>query len=729
MARLSVQPTSQPVVTGHLVDRDNTRFFDDAVKLWREDTITVLHVHITDVTERLTLNVEEVQARLADNPLKKEWRELESMLLPEESIEDFGLKPSDEVAALSIELRFNETLNVTERKVFRSRFTAESVTSFTQLDEARTDALHPDYLMWNEYSLFASLVSKKRMGVPVEPGQWVPLTSQEDVEQIFTEEIPFDADCIIEELMLLANYHFSQFCFEHDIPCIYTDYVPTERYRKELEIATKQLLPGADQFKDYLLTLECPVSASLEKKYSLRPQGHYALFFKTYGYFTSPIRRVTDYLNQILLFRGLEGQLETPELRLDRYVLRKNLQIKAKDTEDLEVDNMHEVILRRIGFISKPLEMLVQMDAAEMLILLHDVALGYITYHRKHGQLFELRMTAEHMSTHVVAKLLLSPKLCHLPELECLRRFALSWIKFQPQQVDEVMEYGRNVLGARFQGFEEDMDPLVYLINYHGYSYQGISPFVDLADGKYLELLHSLFAQDGTHDLMKGPPFGHECYGRYHSVRLYGFYKQQYFETYAYKGITEYEAATKAAAELLGHLFRDVREFVVSSYLSDDPLETNLLIFEGFRKKLGLPIPKISYNRVSEGKHMEYRASMNLEVLGRPIQVHGTAHYPEKRQAYAMVIPIFFEEIGIHLADALLCSAEFLRAKFRGSLWRIITKDDIHHQEETYKLRLSQGTYVHPLVTEKVDDPESIPEIESEEPLFGLAHDLLEKTT
>lgn len=219
----------------------------------------------------------------------------------------------------------------------------------------------------------------------------------------FDKAISRSAEKLIENFMIIANITYIEHCYWMDIPCVYRNHVEPdeEKLQNTVELLCemgyshlfKQNFKGSQKEIQILLDkinkleegniLSNLVLRSMKRaKYNPENAGHYALGLKTYGQFTSPIRRLGDYLNHTFLnhyyFNKKIKNINELEENLEEYCENINhSEIIAESAEKMSVElEMSKYMQKHLNkqFTAR----IISMDKKGIKIETKDNITGYI---------------------------------------------------------------------------------------------------------------------------------------------------------------------------------------------------------------------------------------------------------------------------------------------------------------------------------------------------------------
>ena len=219
----------------------------------------------------------------------------------------------------------------------------------------------------------------------------------------FDKAISRSAEKMIENFMIMANITYAEHLYWMNIPCVFRNHTEPdeEKLQNTVELLCemgyshlfKQNFKGSQKELQIILNKiskldegailsNLVLRAMKRAKYSPENAGHYALALKIYGQFTSPIRRLGDYLNHVFL---------------DHYYFNKkvkNIDELEETLEEICADINHpEIIAESAEKMALELEMskymqehlnkqfkarIISMDHKGIKIMTDDNIIGYI---------------------------------------------------------------------------------------------------------------------------------------------------------------------------------------------------------------------------------------------------------------------------------------------------------------------------------------------------------------
>ncbi len=308
-----------PVIT---IDGADSRDFDDAVYVTKENNIYTLSVHIADVTHYVTEN----------SPLDKEALKRGTSvyfpgsvvpMLPKKLSNGIcSLNPNEDRLTLSVIMKINENGEVTEHSITegiicsKERMTYDDVTAILEGDKALKEKYSHIYPMLCDMQDLSLILRKKRQSRGSIDFDFPEVKIKTDDKGKAIDVYKYEAGIsnkIIEEFMLIANQTVAEEFFWADIPFVYrvhekpsgekiaafNDFAKNLGYRLSTshephpgEFA--KILNDIKGTREELLISKVMLRSLMKARYAPECLGHFGLSFKYYCHFTSPIRRYPD---------------------------------------------------------------------------------------------------------------------------------------------------------------------------------------------------------------------------------------------------------------------------------------------------------------------------------------------------------------------------------------------------------------------------------------------------
>ncbi len=300
---VSGQPREQ--VIGITIDAEGSRDLDDAIWLEPRGQNALISIHIADPTSWIPINSQldlMILERIETIYLKHGNDPLMPHILSEDKISLLEGKASP---ALTIEILVDSLCEIRETKLKLTVLNNLKQFSYNQADNDLNEPSSPYFILLRYFDAWSQKLNHKRSFTGAIGGTYqAGLYLNEDGS---VETINYRSQQIIQELMILANRAIANLAEEHKLPII---------YRNQIASA---IAPGQEKMADALVSLGLP--ELMRKKlqnwlnaadYAPYVLGHFALALGSYTHFTSPIRRLADYINHRILKAVLINQTESP---------------------------------------------------------------------------------------------------------------------------------------------------------------------------------------------------------------------------------------------------------------------------------------------------------------------------------------------------------------------------------------------------------------------------------
>ncbi|HQH50731.1 MAG TPA: RNB domain-containing ribonuclease [Candidatus Cloacimonadota bacterium] len=254
------------------IDADDTPDYDDAISLQSSPGGYELGIHISDLACRISPASELFQESL-DRVSSLYLPDECVPLLPEElSNSEFSLVQGSNRPVISLQLSLDHNLRILNWRFLRQRVAIIANYNYQQVDSQITG--HPFSVLLQ----FARKLQEERQGeqtVSKQPYSWQLKVRKREINLCKIDNLS-PARFLVEELMVLYNSLFADFAVQGKLPLIFRN---ISQYLTDTQ--------DADE----------PVTGSLAYL-STEARFHPGIGAKAYVHATSPIRRVTDLINQ-----------------------------------------------------------------------------------------------------------------------------------------------------------------------------------------------------------------------------------------------------------------------------------------------------------------------------------------------------------------------------------------------------------------------------------------------
>ena len=341
------------------IDGESAKDFDDAVSLEVMPDGCRLGVHIADVSHYVREN-SYLDSEAYDRGTSIYYPDSVIPMLPVSlSNEICSLKPGVKRLTLTAIIDFDKSNAVVNCKIFPSFIVSKQRFTYNQvahlLKNGDSDGQYEPFLKTLKHMHLLSQILRKRRFKSgsidfLVPEPEVIMNAKGKVEKIVQAEHN-DAHELIEEFMLVANQEVAKFLHEKEIPSIHRIHEPPNEdkladYRDFIKsFGIKLKAPKSIRSIDLhnLLTkvrgtpedrtLNTLLLRTMKRaRYSESDPGHFALGFKHYVHFTSPIRRYPD----LIIHRLVKSFLKRKCSGKDKKTLQKQMTDFAAQSTTME---------------------------------------------------------------------------------------------------------------------------------------------------------------------------------------------------------------------------------------------------------------------------------------------------------------------------------------------------------------------------------------------------------
>jgi len=353
----------RPTVKGITIDGEHSPDLDDAIWVRQTHFGYQIDVHIADVASLIEVNSFLFkQAARKKTSLYYGNHLIDHMLPPVLSENLFSLLESQKRLTVTIRTELNVDLDIINKSIFKSRLTSQKRFTHGEASQLIRNP-HTDLgkMLELAYKLSVGLVNKrfsKRKASLMDIAAGIYLDKYGNVRKLNYSSA--SADLLIYSLMVLSNEMVSQYFIENNLPGLFRNHAPKnkneikeiiqrviknnekveipptkiQRFLKSIVNFLKRMFfikVVGDQPKKQLdeSSLDPKLLSRLNKsflraKYEVENKGHESLLIDSYFHFTSPIRRLADLINHLVLHARLNS-LPTPFTRRKLRKLAKSI--------------------------------------------------------------------------------------------------------------------------------------------------------------------------------------------------------------------------------------------------------------------------------------------------------------------------------------------------------------------------------------------------------------------
>ena len=315
---------------------------DDAIWIEPRQQNALISVHIADPTALI----------LPDTPIDKMVRErIETIylkhgndpMLPHILSENrISLLENQPRPTISIHILVNSVGEIQDTQLELSFLSNLKQFSYNQADSALADPSSPYFALLRYCETWAQKLNYQRSSQGAIGGTYCAgLYLNEDGS---IEMITYKSQQIIQEFMVLANRAIANLAQEHRLPILYRNQ------------AASAIAPEQKIMLGNLLSLGVPelIRKRLHSwlnaaEYAPYVLGHFALALPSYTHFTSPIRRLADYINHRVIKAVLIEKKESPysveELKeIAAKINQHKIETRAAKEEHFTKQNEHKLL-------------------------------------------------------------------------------------------------------------------------------------------------------------------------------------------------------------------------------------------------------------------------------------------------------------------------------------------------------------------------------------------------
>lgn len=312
------------------IDPKNAKDFDDALTISQKGHFIEIGVHISDVSHFVTpKSMLDIEAQRRGTSIYLQNRVIP--MLPEVLSNDLcSLRPNEDRFTISVVWQFDTQGKIKNTWMGKSIIHSKKRFTYEEVDQIleKKEGVFKDELQ--KLLKIAEKLNEKR----ISEGSLV--LEQEEITFLYdefsrsytpTKSVFTKSHMLIEEFMLLANKTVAEFLTKkkyifpyriHELP--EKEKVQTLRMvleplgfkiGKKIDTRTLSELTKHPKLKTYGAFIQSLVLRTLAKaRYSIKNKGHFALAFKLYTHFTSPIRRYPDIISHRALANALLGKAD-----------------------------------------------------------------------------------------------------------------------------------------------------------------------------------------------------------------------------------------------------------------------------------------------------------------------------------------------------------------------------------------------------------------------------------
>lgn len=349
------------------IDGRDSKDFDDAISIEKDEEDFILYVHIADVSHYVKEN-SEIDKEAYQRGNSTYLYNIVLPMLPEELSNGIcSLNPNENRLALSLKMRINKLGKVVDYKIYKSIIKSNYRLVYDDVNDYldNKDKVYDDEILIEKLELFDNLYKilknkrEKRGSIDFNfTESQIDVNEKGDVLNISIFERG-SANKMIEEFMLVSNETIASLFAYMDFPSLYRIHEKPKDEKVEsfknilntlgYNIKGKELHPK--DFQEILKKVSGKDDESLvnmlmlrtmrKAKYANYRDIHFGLATKYYTHFTAPIRRYPDLIVHRLVKDFLDNKFENISQSSLEKQLAKNaeyLSITERNSEECERD-------------------------------------------------------------------------------------------------------------------------------------------------------------------------------------------------------------------------------------------------------------------------------------------------------------------------------------------------------------------------------------------------------
>lgn len=349
------------------IDGRDSKDFDDAISIEKDEEDFILYVHIADVSHYVKEN-SEIDKEAYQRGNSTYLYNIVLPMLPEELSNGIcSLNPNENRLALSLKMRINKLGKVVDYKIYKSIIKSNYRLVYDDVNDYldNEDKVYDDEILIEKLELFDNLYKilknkrEKRGAIDFNfTESQIDVNEKGDVLNISILERG-SANKMIEEFMLISNETIASLFAYMDFPSLYRIHEKPKDEKVEsfknilntlgYNIKGKELHPK--DFQEILKEVSGKDDESLvnmlmlrtmrKAKYANYRDIHFGLATKYYTHFTAPIRRYPDLIVHRLVKDFVDNKFENISQSSLEKQLAKNaehLSITERNSEECERD-------------------------------------------------------------------------------------------------------------------------------------------------------------------------------------------------------------------------------------------------------------------------------------------------------------------------------------------------------------------------------------------------------
>jgi len=344
------------------IDPECAKDLDDAISIVKTKEGYELYIHVADVSyyvRYLSMIYEEAKLRCTS----AYFGNFVIPMLPTVLSEDFcSLIPNTDKLAKTLLINLDKNGNIIDYEIFRSVISSNFKMTYERVDELLYGNIDEEYqcfymelLELSKLSLIFESIKQKRGYIGFKVDEYDFSIIDNKVNIFNNKNGP--SHLIVENCMLLANECLTSYMHWLDLPIIYRNHempdctklnglkddlreynyhIRTIKNASNPKVLQKILLSMSNKDENVKLLSKILLQYMKRAFYSESNLGHYGLALEHYSTFTSPIRRLPDLVNHLVLDSFLDGNKIYEEIKEDLHSICKDVNMEIFKIEQLE---------------------------------------------------------------------------------------------------------------------------------------------------------------------------------------------------------------------------------------------------------------------------------------------------------------------------------------------------------------------------------------------------------
>ncbi|MGK7941204.1 MAG: ribonuclease catalytic domain-containing protein [Crocosphaera sp.] len=339
----NISIANREAVLGLTIDGETSKDLDDALWLEPNQSGAVISVHISDVSAIIQPG-SSLEAMALSQVETRYLASFNKPMFPHELSEDKLSLLEDKLRlTVTIRISLDSSANIKNTSLHLTHLTSIKRFSYSTADATLHDPSSPFFQMLRYCELWAQKLAWKRQDVGAIGLTSVGGVNLDEEGRIVSSKL-YHSQQIIQEFMILGNTAVASLAEKHRLPLLYRNHTASA------------IAPKSKELIETLTTLGLPELVRQKLQSWLNPAtyspaviGHFALALPAYTHFTSPIRRVADYVNHRIIkavfIEGKESPYTVEELEeIANHINNKRSEVKEQRDEHFRSQRLNETV-------------------------------------------------------------------------------------------------------------------------------------------------------------------------------------------------------------------------------------------------------------------------------------------------------------------------------------------------------------------------------------------------